>query len=309
MMKYPVWLDCDVGVDDAVAILAAHGHPQIDLLAISTVAGNVELKHTFRNAHSMNLLMGTNYPIYKGADRPLMRELHVATAFHGENGLGDVELPFPDDAVMQEKPAWDAMYEAACKYPGELRLIAVGPLTNVAIALAKYPDFASKLHTILIMGGSASVGNVTPAAEFNIYDDPEAAEKVFKCGVPLVMCGLDVTLKATLRPEDMDELAATGKVGTFVRDCLQHAWKTLKSVGFEGVAMHDSCAVLYLVHPELFTAQKAGVHVETRGTVGLGRTVTDLHSDKKFDKRETTVVLDVNREKFIKILKDCVKNV
>ena len=310
MNKYPVWLDCDVGVDDSVAILAAHGLEQIDLLGISAVCGNVELKHTFRNAHCMNGLMGTRYPIHKGADKPLLRELVTATYVHGGNGLGGLELPMPEDAVMQELPAWDAMYEAACKYPGELRLIAVGPLTNVAIALAKYPDFAEKLHTILIMGGSASVGNVTPAAEFNIYVDPDAAKKVFACGAPIVMCGLDVTMQAMLRPEDWEELAATGKpAGIFVRDCLQNTWKLMQSFGFEGVAMHDSCPVLYLTNPELFQAELAGVVVETKGELTLGKTVTDLYSDKQFDDRTTTVVLGVDRDKFIALLKDAIKNV
>lgn len=210
MKKFPVWLDCDVGVDDAIAIMTAHALSEIDLLAISTVSGNAPLSATFPNAHRMNGLMKTHYPVYKGADRPLLVEPQYAAAFHGENGLGDVELPLPEDAVMNVTPAWDALYDRAKQHPGELRLIAVGPLTNVAIALTKYPDLKTLLHTILIMGGAASGGNVTPAAEFNIYADPDAAQIVFKSGVPIVMCGLDVTLQAVLTPEDWDELAATG---------------------------------------------------------------------------------------------------
>ena len=204
MKKFPVWLDCDVGVDDAIAIMTAHALAEIDLLAISTVSGNAPLSATFPNAHRMNGLMKTHYPIYKGADRPLLVEPQYAAAFHGENGLGDVELPLPEDAVMNDTPAWDALYDCAKQHPGELRLIAVGPLTNVAIALTKYPDLKTLLHTILIMGGAASGGNVTPAAEFNIYADPDAAQIVFKSGVPIVMCGLDVTLQAVLTPEDWD---------------------------------------------------------------------------------------------------------
>lgn len=207
MNKYPVWLDCDVGVDDAIAIMALHALEETDLLAISTVSGNVPLSSTFSNAHRMNGLMKTNYPVYKGADRPLIVQPQYAYTFHGKNGLGDVELPLPEDAKMLDTPAWDALYACAKQHPGELRLIAIGPLTNVAIALTKYPELKTLLHTILIMGGAAVGGNVTPAAEFNIYADPDAAQIVFKSGVPVVMCGLDVTMQAMLRPEDWDELA------------------------------------------------------------------------------------------------------
>ena len=201
-----------------------------------------------------------------------------------------------------------SLYEAAVKYPHTLRLIALGPLTNVATAFSKYPDLPGLLHSMLIMGGAAVGGNVTPAAEFNIYCDPEAAELVFDSGVHIVMCGLDGTLKALLRPADWDELAATGtRAGKFVRDCVQCAWQFSQKFGLEGVAMHDSCPVLYLAHPELFRAEEAGVKIETRSTLTLGKTVTDLYSDKQFDEKNATVVLDVDRDRFIEILKDCIK--
>lgn len=309
MNRYPVWIDCDVGVDDAVAIMAAHALEQLEIVGISAVCGNNTLENTYRNARRVNALIGGNYPIYRGADKPLMRELHISTMFHGENGLGDVELPDPNDC-QSDTPAWDALYAAAKAAGGELRLIAIGPLTNIAIAFAKHPDLAELLHTILIMGGSASVGNVTPAAEFNIYDDPEAAKMVFDSGVPVVMCGLDVTLKAVMTPADWDALAATGRpCGKFVRDCLQKPWQTLEKMGFAGVPMHDSCPVLYLAHPELFRGEEAGVQVETKGTVTLGKTVTDLYSDKQFDKKNATVVLDVDRDAFIRILTDCIRSI
>ena len=308
MNKFPVWLDCDTGVDDAIALMALHALDEVELVGISAVCGNALLDNTFSYTHRVCGLIGASYPIYRGADRPLYGEPHVSTAFHGQNGLGDVELPIPDTAVMHDKPAWDALHEAALAHPGALQLIAIGPLTNVAIALTKYPDLASLLHTILIMGGSASVGNVTPAAEFNIYVDPHAAQIVFKSGVPIVMCGLDVTLKAVLTPDDWDELAATGsKAGNFTRSCLQQPWRMLQAMGFAGVPMHDSCPVLYLVHPELFSAEEAGVYVETQGTITQGKTVTDLYSDKQFEKKNATVVLDVDRDRFIGILKDCIK--
>lgn len=186
-------------------------------------------------------------------------------AFHGENGLGNVQLPLPDTAPEQ-MPAWDALYAAAKRMPGELRLVATGPLTNVAIALTKYPDLHGLLHSIALMGGAAVGGNVTPAAEFNIYDDPDAAQIVFKSGVPLVMCGLDVTMQAELRPADWDEMAGYGnRCGGLVKELFACAWKTIQTVGLTGVAQHDSCPVMYLAHPELFEGRMAGVFVETAG--------------------------------------------
>ncbi len=307
----PVWFDCDTGVDDAIALMLLHSWHIDDffhLVGISAVCGNALLDDTFANTHRVCGLLGASYPIYRGADKPLCGQPQISTAFHGQNGLGDVDLPIPDTAVMRDEPAWDALYAAARQYPGELRLIATGPLTNLAIALTKYPDLASLLHTILIMGGSASKGNVTPAAEFNIYVDPHAAQIVFKSGVPIVMCGLDVTLKAFLTPEDLDELAAMGnRAGRFVKDCLQPAWRMLQPMGFAGVPMHDACPVLYLLDPELFYAKQAGVYVETQGTITQGKTVTDLYSDKQFEKKNATVVLDISRERAVWILKSCIK--
>ncbi|MFR5760632.1 MAG: nucleoside hydrolase [Oscillospiraceae bacterium] len=158
------------------------------------------------------------------------------------------------------------------------------------------------------MGGAAVGGNVTPAAEFNIYDDPDAAQIVFKSGVPLVMCGLDVTMQAELRPADWDEMAGYGnRCGGLVKELFACAWKTIQTVGLTGVAQHDSCPVMYLAHPELFEGRMAGVFVETQGAVTLGKTVTDLQSDKKFGVQNALVLLHLDREKFMQILKDCIR--
>lgn len=306
--KYPVWFDCDTGVDDAIALMALHAMDETHIVGISAVCGNALLEHTYPNTLRVCALIGEDAPVYRGADRPLLREPHIATAFHGKNGLGDVELPLPANPNAPDTPAWDALHEAALAHAGELRLIAVGPMTNVAIALSKYPDLKTLLHSILIMGGSASHGNVTPAAEFNIYADPEAAQIVFKSGVPIVMCGLDVTMQAELRPADWDELEAFGnQSGKTAKALLQKAWSSAQKLGLGGVAMHDSCPVFYLVHPELFTAEPAGVYVETQGSITAGKTVTDLYSDKQFETQNTLVVLTVDRDKMISMLKDYIK--
>ncbi len=304
----PIWLDCDTGTDDTVAIMLAHALPQLQIVGLSAVAGNSPLSNTFPNTRRIVHLLQADYPVYPGADRPLVRELHVAGAFHGENGLGGVELPLPETEPLQT-PAWDAIYEAAKQQPGELRLVATGPLTNVAIALTKYPALRTLLHSIALMGGAATAGNVTPAAEFNIYDDPEAAQIVFKSGIPIIMAGLDVTMQAELRPADWDEMASYGnRCGKLVGELFACAWQTLQTVGLGGVAQHDSCPVLYLAHPELFEGQMAGVYIETQGAITLGKTVTDLQSDKKFDTKNALVLLKLDREGFMQILKSCIRS-
>ena len=305
--QIPVWIDCDTGTDDSVAIMLAHALPELSVVALSAVAGNSPLYNTFPNTRRIVHLLGADYPVYPGAERPLVREPHVAGKFHGENGLGDVELPLPD-CVPETTPAWDALYEAAKRMPGELRLVATGPLTNVAIALTKYPELKTLLHSIALMGGAAVGGNVTPAAEFNIYDDPDAAQIVFKSGVPLVMCGLDVTMQAELRPADWDEMAGYGnRCGSLVRELFACAWSAVQTVGLTGVAQHDSCPVLYLAHPELFEGKMAGVFVETQAELTLGKTVTDLQSDKKFERKNALVLLKLDREAFMQFLKDCIR--
>ena len=307
MNQIPIWIDCDTGTDDTVAIMLAHALPELKILGLSAVAGNSPLCNTFPNTRRIVHLIGADYPVYPGAARPLVREPHVAGKFHGENGLGDVQLPLPDTAP-ETQSAWDALYETAKRLPGELRLVATGPLTNVAIALTKHPDLKNLLHSIALMGGAAVGGNVTPAAEFNIYDDPEAAQIVFKSGVPLVMCGLDVTMQAELRPSDWDEMAGYGnQCGALIRELFACAWSAVQTVGLTGVAQHDSCPVMYLAHPELFEGRMAGVFVETQAEVTLGKTVTDLQSDKKFETENTLVLLKLDREKFMQILKDCIR--
>lgn len=307
MKPIPVWMDCDTGTDDSVAIMLAHALPEIDLKGISAVCGNTVQQNAYWNTQRILGLIGARYPVYHGADKPLMKELVTAAHVHGEGGLGDVELPIPDDAVEQTALAWDALYACAREYPGELRLVATGPLTNVATAFIKYPDLPGLLHSVSFMGGSAGPGNDTPSAEFNFFVDPHAAELVLHSGAKLVMCGLDVTLKAFFTMEQLDALAATGKrTGVFTKACNMRAWRILGKYGMPGFCMHDSCPVMYLVHPELFKGEMAGVVVETRGSVTMGKSVTDLYSDKQFPFKNAFVVLDVDREKFISILTESI---
>ena len=303
MKRIPVLIDCDPGVDDAAALLLANQIPELDIQAVTTVAGNVEVEQTTVNAQKIRSLINETFPIYRGAEKPMVRTLVTAPEFHGADGLGGVFLEMPQESMPTEK-AWDAIYRIAKAYDGELTLITLGPLTNIGIALAKYRELPALLKRIVMMGGAAVGGNVTPAAEFNIYVDPEAADMVFCCGVPVVMCGLDVTMQAYLTPEETEEIGALGSPQARIfREIFQDSMKKCLAWGRKGVALHDPAAVLYAVYPDLFTAEKAGVRVETKGMLTVGKTVTDLYSDQKFEERNAFVLTDVDRAQFLKTIR------
>ena len=306
MSAVPVWIDTDTGVDDAVALITAvflEREGVLDIRGVSSVCGNVEEERTFENTRNVLHLCGRDdIPVYPGAKSPLMVPLETAKYVHGTNGLGGAEIE-ESPAKRETLPACDAIYRAASEAPGELELILLGPETNAATALRKYPDLPDLLKRIVIMGGADVGGNKTPAAEFNIYVDPHAAQTVFKSGVPVIMCGLDVTMKAHLTSEEIKELEAsdskacrlfaesTGPVREFTR-------KYCEADFF----LHDACPVLYAAYPHLFTGQEAGVFVETRGTITRGKTVSDRDTDIKFGIKNTFVVLDLDRAAFAKIV-------
>lgn len=308
MSKLPVWIDCDTGVDDAVALLTAGQMEHLEIVGISAVAGNVPLDKTSVNCIKMCDLMGREYPVYAGAEKPWIQPYESATHVHGNDGLGGARLPEPSKAVEKEK-AWDAIYQAALKYDGELELVATGPLTNIANALTLYPDLKDHLKRILIMGGAAVGGNVTASAEYNIYTDPHAAQTVFRSGVKIYMFGLDVTEKAYVTREEVEE---TGKYGsavtTFFREAVAPRVAWYEVDGIPGACMHDVCPILYLEHPEIFTLEEAGVYVETQAEITLGKTVTDLYSDHQFEVKNAYVGLDVDREAFVKYMTEALKS-
>ena len=307
MSKIPVWIDVDTGVDDSAALLVACKLPQLDIRGASACAGNAELRYTFENTRRVLALAGrADIPVYPGATKPLFKELETAPMVHGEDGLGGAQLP-PSPAPVETKPAWDALYEAALACGGALQVISVGPLTDLALAFQKYPDLPGLLSRILIMGGAAKGGNTTPAAEFNILGDPHAAQMVFKSGVQVVMCGLDVTMKAYLtHPElaviENHDSAACRFLGAAVATAKDFYVKVVAPI----ICFHDVCPVLFAVYPHLFTGEEAGVYVETRGTVTQGKTVTDLWSDKQFPEKNAFVVLDVDREAFAGLVTDII---
>ena len=279
MMKRPVWIDSDAGVDDAMALILAAKLDQIELVGASAVAGNVPLRETFRNVRNILALAGrADVKVYPGADKPWIVPLEPAYDAHGENGLGGVVIP-ESDAPAETEHAWDKLYEAACAHPHELSVVAVGPLTNIANTIIKYPKFSSLVKEVAIMGGAIIGGNRTPAAEFNILADPHAAQCLFKSGIPVVMFPLDVTHQMRLTKEDLEEIGSYGKPWSRpLQEANAYIMPLFIRNGYGPIIfMHDSCPVIWLQYPELFEGKIAGVNVETRFGAAIGKTVSDLY--------------------------------
>ena len=298
MNPIPVILDCDPGVDDAIAFLLARQLPQLNVLAITSVAGNVGLEHTTYNALGLVEFLDWDVPVYRGAAGPIFRRRVEAAQVHGSNGMAGFDLPHSRHEV-EGVNAWDAIHQYALEQQGMLEIIAIGPLTNLAMAFLKYSDLPSLIKRIVIMGGATAMGNATPAAEFNIYADPEAADIVFCSGVPVNMCGLDMTMKALMTPAELEQVAALGsKQAVFFRDVVQNIVGFMKRIGITGINMHDPAAVLYAADDSIFTAYPAGIRVETKGSITQGKTVTDLFSDAKWPKNGFAV-MDIDRDAFV----------
>ncbi len=305
MERIPIWIDTDTGVDDAVALLLALKLDKLDIKGVSAVAGNSTLDNTFRNARDvLSLAEREDIKVYAGADRPLVKELRTSVIAHGDNGLGNAIIP-ASKAPIEEENAYDALYECAKALEGELVLVTIGPLTNVAIAIAKHPDIVDYIKEIDMMGGAADGGNVTPCAEFNVFVDPHAAENVFKSGIKINMFGLDVTLKALLNINDIEEIRSYGnKASKLFADSTPLLQKLYENHVNPGLCEHDSCPIMYLAYPEMFVGKECGVYCETQGNLTMGKTVTDLWTDYKYEDRHCKVFLDVDREAFADKIKE-----
>ena len=308
MSRIPVWIDTDTGVDDAVALIVAAYLEQLDIVGVSAVAGNTSLDNAFRNARDVLFFAKReDIRVYKGAEKPLVKDLQIAAHVHGENGIGDVAIEH-SNAPLQEEKAFDALYEKAKELDGELNIVAIGPLTNIASTIIKHPDFVDYVKQLCIMGGAIDGGNITPCAEFNIYEDPHAAECVFKSGIPVKMFGLDVTMKAFLNDEDIKEIVSyNNKASAFFEASNRLIYDVQRRNSGEGLREHDCCPLIYLAYPEIFTGRKCGIFVETQGEITMGKTVADLYTDYKYEDRHCEAFIDVNREEFVKIIKEAYK--
>jgi inosine-uridine nucleoside N-ribohydrolase len=294
-MSTRLLLDCDPGHDDAIALLLALASPEVDLLGVTTVHGNQTVEKTTENALRVLELVGrTDVPVARGADRPLVRELQVAAHVHGESGLDGPELPAATARPIDQH-AVDFLLEHV---DDDVVLVPTGPLTNVALALER----GLRAQRIVLMGGAIAEGNMTPAAEFNIWADPEAAQRVFASGLPVTMIGLDVTHRALLTPEWAERFRAAGRVGTFVAELVEFFKRYHeRTYGWDGAPIHDAVALAQAFQPGLVRTEHVNVEIEVESELCRGRTVVDRWRRTERP-ANTDVGVDVDADGFFGLL-------
>jgi inosine-uridine nucleoside N-ribohydrolase len=294
-MTTPVILDCDPGHDDAIALLLALASPEVELVGVTTVHGNQTLDKTTDNALRVLALVGReDVPVAVGADRPLVRDLHVAAHVHGDSGLDGPVLPNRASEPI-EQHAVDFLAEHVTP---ETVLVPVGPLTNVALALER----GIRPARIVLMGGAVAEGNMTPAAEFNIWADPEAAARVFGSGLDVTMIGLDVTHAALLTTAWAERFRAAGRVGTFVAELVEFfSQYHRRTYGWDGAPIHDAVALAHVFRQDLVTTEHMNVEIETQSELTRGRTVADRW--KRTDReRNAHVGVSIDGDAFLSLL-------
>ncbi|ELI6433808.1 pyrimidine-specific ribonucleoside hydrolase RihA [Aeromonas salmonicida subsp. salmonicida] len=303
-MALPVILDCDPGHDDAIALILALASPELKVLAVTTSAGNQTQEKTLNNALRILTLLGRDdIPVAAGAPKPLARELIIADNVHGESGLDGPTLPDPAFAP-QAMTGLELMAKCLRESPEPVTLVPTGPLTNIALLLAAHPELKPNIARIVLMGGAAGAGNWTPAAEFNIYVDPEAADMVFKSGIPITMCGLDVTHEAQVMDEDIARVRAIANpVARCVAGLLDFfmIYHRDPKWGFAGAPLHDPCTIAWLLAPGLFHGVECRVDIETRGLHTTGMTVVDRYQ-LTGKPANALVLLGLDRPGFIDLL-------
>lgn len=305
LKKIPVILDGDPGHDDAIGWTLAQGSGRFDILAVTSCSGNVGIEKTTYNALRVCTLLGIDAPIAEGCPHPLTNDVMNAPSVHGESGLDGPALPEPSMQVSS-LGAVELMAKVLRESPEPVTIIPTGPETNVAALLLAHPELKPKIKQISLMGGGIAYGNWTAAAEFNILVDPEAAEAVFGSGLPLQMCGLDVTEKALIFPEDFQRIRAVGnQVSGIVADWLEFFYRFHREIGYAGAPVHDPCAVASLLRPELFTRQAMHVAIETQGEYCRGCTVGDISG--KLGEDNAICCMNVDRQGFADLLAEAVK--
>ncbi|MEQ5185926.1 nucleoside hydrolase [Providencia alcalifaciens] len=310
-MTKKIILDCDPGHDDAIAMLLAYGNPDIDLLAVTTVAGNQTLEKVTRNARAIAEMANIRgIPFAAGSARPLVREVEVAPDIHGDSGLDGPELPTPTLA-LDERHGVNLIIDTIMSHPPKtVTLVPTGALTNIALAARLEPRIVERVKEVVLMGGGYHVGNWSPVAEFNIKIDPEAAHIVFNEKWPLTMVGLDLTHQALATPDVVAKIAEIDtKCSKFVVELLDFFGKMYKQAqGFDAPPVHDPCAVAYVIDPSVMTTQKVPVDIELTGTLTLGMTVADFRHPAPAD-CHTQVAVKLDRDKFWQMVIDALKNI
>ena len=294
-------LDCDPGHDDAIAILLALASPELELRAVTTVSGNQTLDKTTNNALRVLELAGrTDIPVYAGADAPFLRQRDVAAHVHGESGLDGPDLPQPSQRAQDAH----AVEFLASAYRAAERpvLVATGPLTNVGLLFATHGD--ARPDRIVLMGGAIGEGNRTPAAEFNIWADPEAAQRVFREGLDTTMVGLDVTHRALIKDEHTERMRAAGRVGKAVAELMDFYARFHKRryPDLEGSPMHDPVCIAHLIDPTLMSVRDAFIEVDCTTGPSWGRTNVDWRGREHFGEPNAKVGLDIDGERFAELV-------
>nr|WP_254703407.1 nucleoside hydrolase [Pseudarthrobacter sp. C4D7] len=299
-------LDCDPGHDDAVALLLAHGNPDIELLAVTTVVGNQTLEKVTRNALAVGTIAGiTGVPFAAGCPRPLVRSIETAPDIHGESGMDGPALP-ESTIELDPRHAVDLIIDTVMAHePGTVTLVPTAGLTNIALAARKEPRIVERVKEVVLMGGGYHVGNWSAVAEFNIIIDPEAAHIVFNEKWPVVMVGLDLTHQALATPDVVEKIAAIGtgpaKFVTELMDFFAHTYKDAQ--GFDHPPVHDPCAVAYVIDPSIVSTRKVPVNIELQGTLTLGMTVADFRAPAPAD-CHTSVAVDLDHARFWDLVTD-----
>ncbi|QVK18395.1 ribonucleoside hydrolase RihC [Mycoplasmatota bacterium] len=306
MNKRPIIIDTDPGIDDAVAIAIALFSDELDVKLITTVAGNVSLDKVTSNALKLLKFWNKKIPVAKGANEPLIRPLEDASSVHGNSGMDGYEFETGDSSLLLKDNAVEAMYKTIMSSEEKITIMPIGPLTNIALLLKVYPQVKEKIEEIVLMGGSVTRGNKGVMSEFNIAIDPEAAKIVFSSGVPIVMAGLDVGWKALVYPEDSAKIKTFNRTGEMIYSLFQHyRGRGLRN----GLKMYDSCAVAYLLKPEMFEVVNTFVDVELNGSLTTGTTVVDLKGYLK-QPNNAKVCVDIDQEIFknwlLNALKKCI---
>ncbi len=301
-----VIIDCDPGHDDMMAIMLAAISEDIDLLGVTTVAGNQTGDKTCNNALRILTLINEEIPVARGADKPLLRQLVTAPQFHGQSGLDGAELPEPKLEAL-EIDAVDFIINMLEESLEKIVLVPTGPLTNIAMVLLKNPDIKHKIERIVLMGGGMNDSNVTPASEFNIYVDPEAAKIVFESGVPITMVGLDVTNKALMSFEEIEGIiAANGAISSKVGPLLKFFANANKKIfGLNGAPIHDALAVAAVIDSTVIETKFLNVQVEVASELTRGATVVDIYGATG-KSPNADVALEVDTPKFVRFMLDSI---
>ncbi len=304
MEKKKIILDCDPGHEDAVAIMLAAKSEKLDLLGITVVAGNQTLEKTQVNARNVCQCLGLDVPVYAGCGQPMVREKMVAADIHGETGL-DGPVFEPLTKPLEEKHAVPFMIDTLMGSDGDITVVTTGPMTNLAMAMRMEPRIVEKIEQIVLMGGAYTNGNVTPAAEFNIIADADAAYVCFTSGRPITMVGLDVTRKALCYPAVVDRMEKVGnKASRLFVDLMRHFCKSQKEVfGWEGGPLHDPITIAYLIDPSVLTVKPMHAEIDIRSTQSYGRTNCDYFGYQKLEPT-ADVAVDIDVEKFWDIIED-----